>query len=105
MIWRVNVMHAVSVLNRGRLTEVSHLRMLTVMQPITTMSRQFGATISVLDMFEAVLGAADRWLPDAPTDVVPVVATDLPTDLPLIEQIARHAGAPVLIANSGLSPA
>lgn len=69
------------------------------------MSRQFGATTSVLDMFQAVLGAADRWLAGATTDVVPVIATDLATDLPLIEQIARHAGAPVLMASSGTTPA
>jgi hypothetical protein len=85
--------------------DASHLLLLFQPIRVATMSRQFGATTSVLDMFEAVLGAADRWLPDDAPDVVPVVATDLLTDLPLIEQIARHAGAPVLIANSGTNPA
>jgi hypothetical protein len=69
------------------------------------MSRQFSPTTSVLDMFGAILAAAGRWLPGAAVEVIPIVATDLLTDLPLIEQIARHAGAPVLIANSGTKPA
>jgi hypothetical protein len=70
-----------------------------------TMGRQYGGTTTVLDMFRSVLATADRRLADAQSQVVPVIATDLVTDLPLIEQIARHAEAPILIANWGPAPA
>jgi len=68
------------------------------------MTKEFQATGSVLELFTHVLTTARRWMRDSSVDLIPVLATDLPSDLALIEQISRHAGAPILAAAAGVSP-